>query len=1450
MSHVYDRNRFLAQTESGGPYELYGEMYGRDMMGAGRGVSMEATPYELDFSTQMNIEQDLENQPELHNEQRLFSFLLPKSVPPLTSPDERKPYPHYTLNFLNKMVFFWNIPILYKGYKRTLLPDDLFYLPDHVKVEPMHRKFDQSLRRRIDKAKEKYMKKNGSLDGFKWSPNLIPLSLFETFWWQYTRSTIYLALAFCCEGLSPLVSKALINFVEDRFLGLESTYNRGVGLTIGAVILIMVNGLLLNHFFYNSMMTGAQSKAILTKSLLLKSFRLSARSREEYSVARITSIMSTDLARIDLAFAYQPILVCFPILVVIAIVLLLVNIGVSSLAGIGLFVISLFVCLISTRKLFVLREKVLEHTDKRIGLVREVLNNLKIIKFYAWELAYKYNIADARQKEMKYLFSIKVLRDVVTSYAVTIPTLSSMLSFVTMWASSSMKSPAEVFSSLSLFSILGQAVMLLPITLATGADALIGFGRCRDFLMAEETELDDYTLKDSNSSEFEFGGAPEPENDVVIEIENANFVWESALSRKHSALDYNSSGDEQKKTHSNGTSGKNYGIQNKEKYIDESDESGSSNDTCYEPDYYSLQGNQFPGLHNINLKIKRNEFVIVTGSIGSGKSTLLAALSGTMKLANPNTGHYVKNGESLLCSIPWMQNATIRENILFGRPYDAKRYQDVVSACCLLDDFKTFPAKDMTEIGERGINLSGGQKARISLARACYSDINVLLFDDVLSAVDSRVGTHIVKNLFNDFLKDRTKILATHQLSTIQSADKIIYLRGDGSIDCGSLEELRFRNDQFRRLLDFNIQSKPEEEPKVSVEEQQAYERKFADISKQEEFDSAGRMMADEEKATNALSYKVYKMYITLGNGIFGSFAPILFVLLVIIATYCQLFTNTWLSYWTQKKFVGRSDDFYVGYYVMFAVLTVFFTALEFIMLAYMNNNSASLLNVRAISRILHVPMSFIDTNPIGRVLNRFTKDTDSLDNEIGEQLRLFIFPFAIIIGINILCICYLPWYAIAVPFLFFAFLFLSNFYQGASREIKRLEALQRSLVYNNFNETLTGMSTIQEYKMEYSFIAKNDKYINLMNEAYYLTIANQRWLAINLDIVVSCFALIICLLCVTGQFNIGPSSTGLLLSYVIQIVGLLSLTVRAMTQVENEMNSAERLHHYAYKIPQEPEYKKPETAPPPEWPSSGYIKFDNISMRYRPGLPLVLKDMNLNVYPGEKVGICGKTGAGKSSLMSALYRLCELDKGSITIDGLDIKDLGLYELRSKLSMIPQDPVLFQGTIRSNLDPFNEYPDDLLWDALRRSGLIKADEIARAKQITEPQSGNELHKFHLKQVVTQDGGNLSLGERQLIALARALVRNSKVLILDEATSSVDFETDANIQDTIAEEFSQCTILCIAHRLQTILNYDRIVVIDDGRIVEKGTPVSLFKAGGVFRKMCDKAHIDSSEFDKY
>ncbi|KAL9034511.1 MAG: hypothetical protein Q9214_007012 [Letrouitia sp. 1 TL-2023] len=491
----------------------------------------------------------------------------------------------------------------------------------------------------------------------------------------------------------------------------------------------------------------------------------------------------------------------------------------------------------------------------------------------------------------------------------------------------------------------------------------------------------------------------------------------------------------------------------------------------------------------------------------------------------------------------------------------------------------------------------------------------------------------------------------------------------------------------------------------------------------------------------------------------------------------------------------------------------------------------------RAMTRVLRAPMSFFDTTPLGRITNRFSKDIDTMDNTLTDAIRMFFFTMAMIISVFALIIVFFHYFAIALGPLFLVFIFSASYYRASAREMKRHEAVLRSHVFSRFGEGVSGTASIRAYGLQDRFIASLRAAVDQMNSAYYLTFSNQRWLSVRLDVIGNLLVFTTGILVVTSRFDVNPSIGGLVLSYILSIVQMIQFTVRQLAEVENAMNATERLHYYNTELDEEPPLHLSEV--PSDWPQKGQIVFNEVQMRYREGLPLVLQGLTMNIAGGERIGIVGRTGAGKSSIMSALFRLVELSGGSISIDGINIATVGLKDLRTKLAIIPQDPTLFRGTVRSNLDPFNEHTDPELWSALRQSDLVDAE-----SNVEDKAHG----RVHLDGVVEEEGLNFSLGQRQLMALARALVRGAQIIVCDEATSSVDMETDQKIQRTIASGFKGKTLLCIAHRLKTIINYDRICVMDQGRIAELDKPLVLWEEGGIFRSMCDKSGIIREDFE--
>lgn len=531
------------------------------------------------------------------------------------------------------------------------------------------------------------------------------------------------------------------------------------------------------------------------------------------------------------------------------------------------------------------------------------------------------------------------------------------------------------------------------------------------------------------------------------------------------------------------------------------------------------------------------------------------------------------------------------------------------------------------------------------------------------------------------------------------------------------------------------------------------------------------------------------------------------------------------------QTFVMDIDGSQIGIYAALGVAQAVILFLYSISLSLAGTEASKKLLHRAIHRVLRAPI--FDTTPLGRIMNRFSKDIDTMDNNLTDTMRVADMTIAMIISVFILIIAYYYYFAAALGPLLLIYLSVAAYYHGTARGLKRHEAVLRSVVFARFNEAIFGISTIRNYGLQDQFLRRINNAVDDMDSAYFLTFADQRWLSVRLDAIGTIMVFVTEILVVTSRFNGSPSISGLVLSYLLTVVQMLQFTVRQAADVENSMHSTERICYYGTHIEQEAPVHTIAVAE--DWPQKGEIVFHDVHMRYRPQLPLALEGFNLHVKPGERIGIVGRTGAGKSSITMALFRMVELAKGRIEVDGIDIRTVGLQDLRSRVSIIPQDPTLFAGTVRSNLDPFNSHADLELWSALRQSQLVDASNSSKEEE-------NSQSHINLETTVEEEGRNFSLGQRQLLAFARALVRGSQIIVCDEATSSIDFETDRKIQKVISEGFRGRTLLCVAHRLKTIISYDRICVIDRGQVAEIDTPLALYEAGGLFKSMCEQSSI--------
>ncbi|XP_006811395.2 ATP-binding cassette sub-family C member 8-like [Saccoglossus kowalevskii] len=844
-------------------------------------------------------------------------------------------------------------------------------------------------------------------------------------------------------------------------------------------------------------------------------------------------------------------------------------------------------------------------------------------------------------------------------------------------------------------------------------------------------------------------------------------------------------------------------------------------------------------LCNIDLMIPKGSLTMVIGLVGSGKSSVLSAILGEMTLISGTVQfNNLWNRISYCPQTAWLHNATIRENIVFGSAFDYKRYHSVLDVCALTPDLNLYAGGDMTEIGEKGINLSGGQKQRISVARAIYSKTDIIVMDDPLSALDVHVGKHLMEQAITGFVsnENRTVILVTHALQYLHHADQVIIME-NGKIDKqGNLEEIEEGSDLCREwtgkiklISDSETEGLSEEEmlhtdQRLLLDEDTEMPEKC--MEKNQHRGAAASLIEEEDRERGSVSSRVYLAY---GRAI-G--LRLVTIIMIVYALQCTalIMTNFWLSEWSDagvdtmnqtKEEIEEQTQYYLNIYAALS-----FTYVGFVLLAISCQIIFSILAAKHLHKallwnIFHAPMRFFDTTPTGRILNRFSSDTQMIDQKLWMTFNgLFQYSLQCISAI-IVNIVVSPIFLVGIAPLVVLYYMILRYFVSTSRELQRLDNITRSPIYQHFSETLSGLSTIRAYRCEERFRRVLASVLHRHNVVQLFLHLSNRWVGVRLELVGSLFILVSglgsLLSCVF--LNLQPSLVGLALTQALLVSGCLFWTVRFTADCEMQMSAVERVEHYT-EI--ETEQYQGVYNPPGDWPDRGDIQFENVSVRYADDLEAVLYNINIHFKSGQKIGICGRTGSGKSSLALTLLRMIDMYQGRIIIDGVDISSVPLLTLRSRLTIIPQDPTLFEGTIRFNLDPDYLKSDEELWEAL---------EIAQLKI-----SVSELD-MQLDAQVSDGGENFSVGQRQLFCLARAFLRNSRIIIMDEVTASIDLKTDETLQYVITNAFADSTVLTIAHRISTIRNSDYIMVLSNGEVVEYDTPENLLKKDdGIFASL--------------
>jgi ATP-binding cassette subfamily C (CFTR/MRP) protein 1 len=834
-------------------------------------------------------------------------------------------------------------------------------------------------------------------------------------------------------------------------------------------------------------------------------------------------------------------------------------------------------------------------------------------------------------------------------------------------------------------------------------------------------------------------------------------------------------------------------------------------------------------LHDLSFEIAEGKLCGMIGLVGTGKSNLIYSILGQMRL---NKGSFKVGGKiGYVPQAPWIQNGTIRDNILFGLPYDEKRYNQTVFSCAMVRDFEIMPNGDMTVLSDRGQNLSGGQKQRIALARAVYSDADFYLLDSPLSAVDMHTGKHIFTHCIKGMMKGKAVLLITHHLELLSECDLVSVMDtgkmkyfGQWSIDCIALLQQYFTD------WDYSVMEKRKEEEEVVIIESPLATDTMLSKSTEEVQAVVQPIVTQEveekEKSQRKIPFKGHLIWYYENGVIFATVSIAIFAL----AQVTRIISDYFIRWWTEDQY-GFSQNKYIWIYGVqvagfFALLllrgSVFYT---------MTLRTTTRLHNRMFKKVLRAPMLFFNETPVGSVLSCFSKDQDTADEALPDSIHnTLIYLMILLVSVIVVCVT-IPYYTVVLVLLFVSFILFYGLYAAAAQYLKGHIGRTNSAIFAHLNESLTGLPVIRAFQVERRFKHQTIDMIDNNHRALFMSEMLQLWLSFRLDFISSTLVFLTAIFAVVFKGTLEPSAFGLAISVSFQQLVFFTWIVRGFADINSQVACYERINHFTRNTGSEKPARIKATEPPANWPHSGAIEINNLVVRYSPKLDPVLKDVTVSIRGGEKIGVVGRTGSGKSTLLMSLFRLIEPESGNILVDGLDVMKMGLTDLRKSIAIIPQEPVLFKGTIRSNLDPFGQYSDKQLWDAL---------ECVNLKVIVD-----EMDK-KLETPILENGSNYSLGQKQLFCLARAVLNQSKLLVFDEATASMDSQTDFEIQTTIRRIFTDRTILTIAHRLDTIIDSSRILVMDAGQVVEFDTPATLLSdPEGSFTKLVEQTGSASS-----